>query len=207
MMPAFENHQRKRYCASVLACAAMIRRCTDNDLPAIGAIINAAAEAYRGVIPADCWHEPYMAHAELVSEIKAGIAFWGWQEADHLTGVMGLQAVADVTLIRHAYVCPAVQRRGIGRALLTTLAAQTPGPLLVGTWAAADWAIRFYCRHDFRLVSQAEKDRLLQTYWTVPPRQRECSVVLLRENVPWPRQRRQMAEANEQEDEYCPRSE
>jgi N-acetylglutamate synthase-like GNAT family acetyltransferase len=147
-----------------------------------------------------------MSHAVLVTEIKAGITFWGWQEADHLTGVMGLQAVGDVTLIRHAYVRPAAQRRGIGRALLTTLAAQTPGPLLVGTWAAAHWAIRFYCLHDFRLVSQAEKDHLLQTYWTVPPRQRECSVVLAREIAPWPRRRRQMAEASEQDDASCPKT-
>jgi N-acetylglutamate synthase-like GNAT family acetyltransferase len=166
------------------ASAVMIRRCTETDLPAIGAIINAAAQAYRDVIPADCWHEPYMTQAELIAATDAGVAFWGWQEANHLAGVMGLQDVADVTLIRHAYVRPAVQRRGIGGALLTSLAAKASGPLLVGTWAAADWAIRFYHRHGFHLVSKAEKDRLLQIYWTVPPRQRECSVVLARELAP-----------------------
>lgn len=165
--------------------ATNIRRCTDKDLPGIAAVISEAAIAYRGVIPADCWHEPYMTQADLVSEISAGIAFWGWQEDDRLVGVMGLQKVADVTLIRHAYVRPPVQGRGIGTALLNALAAQAPGPLFVGTWATAEWAIRFYSRHGFRLVSQGERDRLLQTYWTVPSHQRECSVVLVRDVGDW----------------------
>jgi GNAT superfamily N-acetyltransferase len=125
-----------------------------------------------------------MTQAELIAATDAGVAFWGWQEADHLAAVMGLQDVADVTLIRHAYVRPVVQRHGIGGALLTSLAAQARGPLFVGTWAAASWAIQFYRRHGFRLVPDAEKDRLLQTYWTVPPRQRECSVVLARDLAP-----------------------
>jgi N-acetylglutamate synthase-like GNAT family acetyltransferase len=158
----------------------MIRRCTDADVSAMDAIINDAAEAYRGVIPADCWHEPYMTRAHLVAEIAAGVDFWCWDEDGVLVGVMGLQKVRDVTLIRHAYVRPSHQSRGVGAALLSTLAAQTAGSLLVGTWAAAEWAIRFYERHGFRLVSTEEKDDLLNTYWTIPPRQLQTSVVMAR---------------------------
>jgi GNAT superfamily N-acetyltransferase len=157
----------------------MIRRCSDADFAAIEAIINEAAEAYRGVIPADCWHEPYMTRSELMSEIAAGINFWGWDESGALAGVMGLQQVGDATLIRHAYVLPAHQGRGIGGALLKMFTDQTAGPLLVGTWAAAEWAIRFYERHGFRMVSADEKDRLLNTYWSIPARQQETSVVLV----------------------------
>jgi len=158
----------------------MIRHCTDTDVAAIDAIINEAAQAYRGVIPTDCWHEPYMPRSDLVAEIGAGAVFWGWEEVDVLVGVMGLQKVRDATLIRHAYVRPASQGRGIGGALLSELAGQITGPLLVGTWAAAEWAIRFYARHGFRLVSAPEKERLLKTYWSVPLRQQESSVVLVR---------------------------
>ncbi len=158
----------------------MIRYCTDADIAAIDAIINAAAQAYRGVIPADCWHEPYMPRSDLLAEIAAGVVFHGWEEAKDLIGIMGLQKVRDATLIRHAYVRQAHQGRGIGRELLTTLASQTTGALLVGTWAAAEWAIHFYTRNGFRQVSLAEKDRLLMTYWHIPPRQRETSVVLMR---------------------------
>lgn len=156
----------------------MIRPCTGADFPAIEAVINEAAEAYRGAIPADCWHEPYMTAAALAGEIAAGVDFWGWDESGALAGIMGAQPVRDVTLIRHAYVRTGYQGRGIGGALLDFLANRTTGPLLVGTWAAAVWAIRFYERHGFRLVSPAEKDRLLATYWTIPPRQTETSVVL-----------------------------
>ena len=158
----------------------MIRQCTNADVAAIDAIINEAAQAYRGIIPTNCWHEPYMSRSDLVAEIAAGVAFWGWEEADTLVGVMGLQQVSDVTLIRHAYVRPAYQRRGIGGALLATLAAQITGPLLVGTWAAAEWAICFYARYGFRQVSVSEKERLLKTYWRVPLSQQESSVVLTR---------------------------
>ena len=157
----------------------MIRDCTDADLAVIETIVNDAAEAYRGVIPPDCWHEPYMARAELMAEIAGGVAFSGWYEGDELLGVMGLQAVRDVTLIRHAYVRRGYQGRGIGAALLTALRVRATGPLLVGTWAAAHWAIRFYEQHGFRLVPPTEKDRLLQTYWNIPARQRETSVVLV----------------------------
>jgi GNAT superfamily N-acetyltransferase len=158
----------------------MIRRCIDQDIPAVDVIINESAEAYRGVIPPDCWHEPYMSRAALEAEIAAGVNFWGWEESGALIGVMGLQNVHDVTLVRHAYVRPGHQGRGIGGALLTALASQVAGPLLVGTWAAAEWAIRFYERHGFRLVSLEEKDRLLSVYWAIPPRQQEQSVVLAR---------------------------
>lgn len=119
-----------------------------------------------------------MTRPELMAEIAAGVVFWGWDEAGALLGVMGLQKVGNATLIRHAYVRPTHQGRGIGSTLLTELAGQTTEPLLVGTWAAADWAIRFYEQHGFRLVSETETERLLKTYWTVPARQRKSSVVL-----------------------------
>jgi GNAT superfamily N-acetyltransferase len=157
----------------------MIGSCTAADFEVILAIVNDAAEAYRGVIPADCWHEPYMTGSALAAEIAAGVNFWGWNEDGALAGIMGLQSVRDVTLIRHAYVRPSHQGKGIGGALLTSLAKQAAGPLLVGTWAAAEWAIRFYQRHGFRLVSAEEKDRLLSTYWNIPLRQKETSVVLV----------------------------
>jgi GNAT superfamily N-acetyltransferase len=158
----------------------MIRRCTDGDVSAIHAIINDAAEAYRGVSPADCWHEPYMTRDHLGDELAAGVEFSGTFDGETLVGVMGLQKVLDVTLIRHAYVRPSHQSKGIGGALLRTLATDVAGPLLVGTWADATWAIRFYERHGFRLVSSDDKDRLLATYWTISPRQRDTSVVLTR---------------------------
>jgi Sec-independent protein translocase protein TatA/GNAT superfamily N-acetyltransferase len=142
------------------------------------AIINQAALAYQGVIPADCWQEPYMPEEELRAEIAAGVNFWGYEDEGRLLGVMGRQDLVRVTLIRHAYVDPGAQRQGVGARLLNDILQQVPGPVLVGTWAAAWWAIRFYEKHGFRLVTQAEKDRLLQTYWTITPRQVETSVVL-----------------------------
>jgi GNAT superfamily N-acetyltransferase len=156
----------------------MIRRCDEQDFEAIYEIVNDAAMAYRGVIPADCWSEPYMPREKLRAEIDAGIDFWGYEDDSGLAGVMGIQHVQDVTLIRHAYVRTAFQRQGIGVALLESLRAQTDRPVLIGTWADADWAIRFYEKHGFRLVSPAEKDRLLRSYWTVNERQIETSVVL-----------------------------
>lgn len=158
----------------------MIRRCTHADVDAVESIINDAAEAYRGVIPSDCWHEPYMPRYELEAEIAAGVAFWGWDEGGRPVGVMGLQPVRDVTLIRHAYVRPSHQSRGIGHQLLSALVHEARGTLLVGTWAAATWAIRFYERHGFRLVSESETQRLLDAYWTITTRQRDTSVVLRR---------------------------
>jgi GNAT superfamily N-acetyltransferase len=157
----------------------LIRPCTSVDIDAIHGIINEAAEAYRGVIPPDCWHEPYLSRGDLIAEIASGVSFSGWDRSGELLGVMGLQAVRDVRLIRHAYVRPEYQGQGIGGALLAALRRQTEGPLLVGTWAGAQWAIRLYQRHGFRLVSSDEKDELLQTYWNVPARQREASVVLV----------------------------
>jgi GNAT superfamily N-acetyltransferase len=155
-----------------------IRPCRDDERPAILAIVNGAAERYRGVIPADRWHEPYMPAEELDSEIAAGVEFWGWADGD-LAGVMGIQPVRDVVLIRHAYVEPSRQGSGIGGALLEHLKRSAAGPLLVGTWAAAEWAIRFYQRHGFELVTPDErKADLLRTYWTIPERQIETSVVL-----------------------------
>jgi N-acetylglutamate synthase-like GNAT family acetyltransferase len=155
-----------------------IRQLGDADRPAILEVIADAAEAYRGAIPADCWHEPYMSEAELRQEIVAGVDFYGWEEDGRLLGVMGLQQVRDVTLIRHAYTRTAEQGRGIGGALLADLQARASTQLLVGTWAAAVWAIRFYEARGFDLVAPEEKDRLLAEYWTVSPRQAEESVVL-----------------------------
>lgn len=156
----------------------MIRRCVDGDFEAIWSIINSAAKAYKGVIPQDRWKEPYMTPEELREEMEAGITFWGYEEHGELIGVMGIQPVQDVTLIRHAYVRPDRQHKGIGGTLLTALRQQTTGPLLVGTWADARWAIRFYERQDFQLVSAEEKERLLRKYWSIPRRQIETSVVL-----------------------------
>lgn len=156
----------------------IIRQCTANDFGRIYEIINTAAQVYKGVIPADRWHEPYMPADELRREIEAGVVFWGYEDQGRLVGVMGLQDVQDVTLIRHAYVLPALQGRGIGGALLVALAARTARPVLIGTWAAAGWAIRFYENHGFRRVSPQEKERLLKEYWSIPARQVETSVVL-----------------------------
>jgi GNAT superfamily N-acetyltransferase len=157
-----------------------IRRCREDEREAILAIVNAAAEAYRGVIPADRWHEPYMPAAELDGEIAAGVAFWGCEDGGELVGVMGIQRVRDVDLIRHAYVLPASQGRGVGGALLAHLARSSTRRMLVGTWAAAEWAIRFYRRHGFELVTPERKDALLRAYWTIPARQIAVSVVLAR---------------------------
>ncbi|MDA0231116.1 MAG: GNAT family N-acetyltransferase [Proteobacteria bacterium] len=160
----------------------MIRACDGADFHALLALINAAAEAYRGIIPADRWKEPYMPAQELADEIAAGIRFHGFEGAEVpgsvLQGVMGVQDVQDVTLIRHAYVDPAAQRQGIGAALLASCSELAERPLLIGTWAAAAWAIGFYEKHGFQRTSPADKDRLLRSYWTIPERQIETSVVL-----------------------------
>ncbi len=156
----------------------MIRRCHYTDLDAITAIINDGAEAYRGVIPEDCFHEPYMPSEKLALEMDAGVVFWGWYEEELLVGVMGLQKVRDVTLIRHAYVRTAYQGRGFGRSVLHFLLGKVVGDMLVGTWAAASWAIRLYERHGFVMTGTVEKDHLLDTYWSISERQRETSVVL-----------------------------
>jgi N-acetylglutamate synthase-like GNAT family acetyltransferase len=143
------------------------------------AIVNDAAQAYKGVIPTDRWHEPYMPLTELKEEIAAGVKFWGYAEDGQLIGVMGMQPVKDVTLIRHAYVRTKMRNRGIGGKLLAYLLGQMNGKILVGTWKAAGWAVRFYEQHGFQLVSEEEKNRLLKTYWNIPERQIETSVVLV----------------------------
>ena len=157
----------------------MIRQCDDSDFDTILTIINDAAEAYRGVIPADRWHEPYMPADELQHELKAGVNFWGYENDGQLIGVMGIQDVKDVTLIRHAYVRTAQRNQGIGGKLLAHLRTQASRPLLIGTWSDASWAIAFYEKHGFHRVDAVEKDRLLRTYWSIPQRQVETSVVLV----------------------------
>ena len=164
----------------------MIRRCTDDDIPAIDTIINEAATIYRGAIPDDCWHEPYMSRSALLAEMAAGVEFWGWEDGGALVGVMGVQDVRDVTLIRHAYVKPSHQGHGVGGALLTTLTDRASRPLLIGTWAAAQWAIGFYRKHGFEVAGREETLRLLDTYWRISPRQRDTSVVLSRRAVTAP---------------------
>ena len=159
----------------------MIRQCEPAESEAICEVINDAASAYRGVIAPDCWNEPYMPRDELRHEMEHGVVFWGFHEDDRLVGVMGLQHVGDVALIRHAYTGTASQGRGIGAALLAHLRRQTDRPMLVGTWKAATWAVRFYERHGFRLVPADQKDELLRRYWTVPDRQIVESVVLAEE--------------------------
>ena len=155
-----------------------VRRCRKDERSVISGIINAAAEAYRGVIPPDRWHDPYMSLLELDSEISAGVAFWAYDSEGEVIGVMGIQPVRDVDLIRHAYVRPGNQRRGVGTALISHIRSMSPRQMLVGTWAAATWAIAFYQRHGFELVSAAQKTSLLETYWTISERQIETSVVL-----------------------------
>jgi len=156
----------------------MIRPCHTSDVETMYAIINDAAEAYRGVIPEDRWRVPYMSKDELNHEIDHGVVFWGYEEAGQLIGVMGIQDVKDVTLIRHAYVRTAKRNQGIGGRLLSELRKKTTRPTLVGTWADARWAIRFYEKHGFRVVTPQEKERLLKTYWSIPDRQIDTSVVL-----------------------------
>jgi GNAT superfamily N-acetyltransferase len=155
-----------------------IRPCNEGDRDAILTIVNAAAEAYRGVIPADRWREPYMPLEELDDELAAGVEFWGYEEDGELVGVMGIQRLREVDLIRHAYVSPGSQGRGVGGALMERLTASATRPLLVGTWAAAHWAIRFYHRHGFEVCSPERSADLLRAYWTIPDRQIETSVVL-----------------------------
>jgi N-acetylglutamate synthase-like GNAT family acetyltransferase len=157
----------------------MIRKCTEADFEAIYGIINDAAEAYRGVIPADRWHEPYMSREQLKQEIDAGVQFWGFEEDSTLVGVMGIQDKGDVTLIRHAYVRSRMRNHGIGLRLLRFLESTAEKPILIGTWADATWAVAFYQKYGYRLVSAEEKNRLLRKYWHIPERQVETSVVLV----------------------------
>lgn len=156
----------------------LIRRCTADDFEAIFEIINDAAQAYKGIIPADRWHEPYMSRGQLAHEIGDGVVFWGATLDGQLAGVMGIQDKGAVCLIRHAYVRTAQRQGGIGTALLRQLQGLATKPILIGTWAAATWAIGFYAKNGFRVLSRDETRRLLRTYWSIPERQVETSVVL-----------------------------
>jgi len=177
----------------------MIRPCTDKDFDDVFSIINDAAQAYRGVIPADRYHEPYMSREYLQHEMDAGVVFWGYEEGGELIGVMGIQDVQDVTLIRHAYVRTAERSRGIGGKLIAHLKTMTTQPTLVGTWAAAVWAVRFYEKYGFRLVTWEDKERLLRKYWSIPERQTETSLVLA--------DRRRFEDRGIEEREYSPEGE
>lgn len=157
----------------------MIRQCISHEFEIIYAIINDAAKAYKGIIPADRFKEPYMSQEELRHEMSEGVVFWGYEEDGELVGVMGIQQIKDVTLIRHAYVRTVRRNQGIGGKLLSFLRKQTTRPILIGTWADAVWAIYFYEKNGFRLVSPEEKSRLLKKYWSIPDRQIETSVVLV----------------------------
>jgi len=156
----------------------MLEKCTHQDFREIYEIINDAANAYKDVIPADCWHEPYMPESEVRRQIQEGVEFWCYREDDKILGVMGIQDKGDVTLIRHAYVRTLGRHKGIGSKLLAHLRVLTKKPILIGTWAAADWAIQFYQKHGFRMLSPEEKNELLRKYWNIPHRQVETSVVL-----------------------------
>jgi GNAT superfamily N-acetyltransferase len=156
----------------------MIRKCTKNDFEQIYHIINTSAQAYKGVIPEDRWHEPYMGKSELEKEIQDGVIFWGEEQSGCLAGVMGVQDKGDVTLIRHAYVEPELRNKGIGTKLLNHLETLTDKPILIGTWADASWAVSFYRKNGYRVVAREEKNKLLKTFWSIPERQVETSVVL-----------------------------
>lgn len=155
-----------------------IRLCVAQDFSAIAEIINDGSQAYVGIIPPDRMPSPYMSEEHLQHELAAGVVFWGYEDNSALAGVMGIQDVKDVTLIRHAYVRTSSQGQGIGTVLLQHLRGLTDRPILIGAWADAVWAVRFYTRHGFATVSEEEKNLLLRTYWTVPERQIETSVVL-----------------------------
>jgi N-acetylglutamate synthase-like GNAT family acetyltransferase len=156
----------------------LIRKSVDADFAAMWAIINDAARAYRGVIPADRWHEPYMSADELKTQIAEGVVFWVAEEDGRLSGLMGIQDKGDVALVRHAYVASTTQRSGVGTKLLHHVESLVDKPILIGTWAAASWAIGFYQRNGYTMLSIGDTDRLLRTYWSIPTRQIETSVVL-----------------------------
>ena len=156
----------------------MIRPSREDDLTAVLTVINDAAQAYKGVIPADRWHEPYMPLAELAKEIADGVRFWVAEDNGRVIGVMGIQDKDEVALVRHAYVATVLQRKGVGAGLLKHVQGLTSKPMLIGTWRDAAWAIDFYRRNGFTLLSDADKDELLRRFWSIPARQVETSVVL-----------------------------
>lgn len=155
-----------------------IRKSVEADRATMLAIVNDAAQAYRGVIPDDRWHEPYMSADELENEVAEGVVFWVAELEGRMSGVMGIQDKGDVALVRHAYVTPTTQRTGVGTNLLHHVQGLVDKPILIGTWAAAAWAIEFYRRNGFTVVSSEHKERLLRTYWSIPARQIDTSVVL-----------------------------
>ena len=156
-----------------------VRPCGDQEIESILGIINDAAQAYRGAIPPDRWHDPYMSEAELRRDMSAGVEFWGCEIDGKLVGVMGMQRVQDADLIRHAYVLPGHQRHGVGGILIDHLRQRSKRRMLVGTWADATWAVKFYQRNDFELIaSREQRVELLKRYWTIPDRQVETSIVL-----------------------------
>jgi len=157
----------------------MIRLCRADEIDTIYNIINDSSMVYKGVIPSDRWKEPYMPMEELQAEIANGVVFWGCELGGELVGVMGIQNVGDVTLIRHAYIRTDMRNNGMGGKLLAFLRSRADRPILIGTWKDAAWAVRFYEKNGFRTVTPAEKDRLLKQYWTIPRRQVETSVVLV----------------------------
>lgn len=161
----------------------MILKCEQSDLKEINDIINDAAVAYKGIIPADMWKEPYMPEEELQKQIDEGVQFWCWKENGEMMGVMGIQYKDDVTLIRHAYVRSIFRKMGIGSKLLAHLNSISTTPVLIGTWEVATWAIDFYKKHGFHLLSRAEINNLLRKYWSIPEKQIETSVVLA--NADW----------------------
>lgn len=167
----------------------MIALCKHDEIPEIFEIVNESAQAYKGVIPADRWHEPYMPLEELKSEIQKGVRFHGYYLNNLLVGVMGIQDVKDVTLIRHAYILTRHRNQGIGGKLLDQMKALTTRPILIGAWKAAEWAVTFYEKNGFRRTTELEKNQLLKTYWTIPARQIEESVVLV--DAAWDRKCRQ----------------
>jgi N-acetylglutamate synthase-like GNAT family acetyltransferase len=166
----------------------LVRKSSAADVPTIFTIVNDAAQAYRGIIPADRWQEPYMPMDELTGEIAARVVFWIAEDEGEVLGVMGMQDKGDVALVRHAYTRTIVQRKGVGTKLLHHVQGLTEKPVLIGTWADATWAIDFYKRNGFTVVSHADKERLLRTYWSIPERQVETSVVLA--DAKWMRTRR-----------------
>jgi GNAT superfamily N-acetyltransferase len=161
----------------------MIRMCIEADLRAMYEIINDAAQAYKGIIPPDRWHDPYMPMDELKGEVAAGVRFWGYESHGELIGVMGIQDRGEVELIRHAYVRTAQRKQGTGTALLRHIETTTRKPILLGTWADAAWATAFYEKNGYRRLSRDEAGRLLRKYWRIPERQVETSVVLA--NAAW----------------------
>lgn len=160
----------------------MIFKCNQEDLHVICDIINDASIAYKGVIPEDRWHEPYIPEDELRTQLADGVEFWGFKVEGRVLGVMGIQYKGEVTLIRHAYVRTSERSQGIGGKLLTHLNSMATTPILIGTWEDAKWAINFYLKNGFRLLEREEINILLPKYWKIPSRQVETSVILASSN-------------------------